>query len=74
MSEVTTEKVVTPLDLNQGDHERLKHYVSVKELESALFNGTPCTALCGKKWIPHKDPNKFPMCPRCKELYEQLED
>jgi hypothetical protein len=29
-------------------------------------------ALCGKKWTPGRDPEKFPMCPTCKEIYESL--
>ena len=73
MTEAKTEKAPTPLDLNSGDHERFTHYVLTTELEKAIFNGTPCTALCGKKWLPHKDPNKFPLCPMCKEKYEALE-
>ena len=27
-------------------------------------------ALCGKVWIPGRDPNRFPVCPVCKEIYE----
>ena len=29
-------------------------------------------ALCGKVWVPGRDPNKFPVCPMCKEIYEGL--
>lgn len=51
-----------------GDHERFAHYVRKEEiLESAVF-GTPVTALCGKRWVPSRDPNKFPVCPTCKEI------
>lgn len=55
-----------------GDHERFAHYVrKEKVLESAL-SGEPVVALCGKVWIPGRDPNKFPVCPVCKEIYEGL--
>ncbi len=55
-----------------GDHERFAHYVrKEKVLESAL-TGEPVTALCGKVWVPGRDPNKFPVCPTCKEIYEGL--
>jgi hypothetical protein len=40
-------------------------------LESAL-TGEPVVALCGKVWVPGRDPNKFPVCPQCKEIYESL--
>jgi hypothetical protein len=29
-------------------------------------------ALCGKVWVPGRDPKKFPVCPECKEIYEGL--
>ena len=31
-------------------------------------------ALCGKVWVPGRDPNKFPVCPTCKEIYEGLRE
>ena len=40
-------------------------------MESAVF-GTPIKALCGKVWVPSRDPQKFPVCPECKEIYESL--
>ena len=57
-----------------GDHERFAHYVRKdKVLESAL-SGSPVIALCGKVWVPGRDPNKFPVCPICKEIYDGLRD
>jgi hypothetical protein len=34
--------------------------------------GTPVIALCGKVWVPNRDPGKFPVCPECKEIFESL--
>ncbi len=42
-------------------------------MQSAL-SGKPVIALCGKVWVPGRDPNKFPVCPTCKEIYEGLRD
>ena len=42
-----------------------------KILESAL-TGAPVVALCGKVWVPGRDPKKFPVCPECKEIYDGL--
>jgi hypothetical protein len=66
--------VDTTPELDDGDHERFAHYVSKEELESAIFNGTACKALCGKEWVPVKDPSRFPVCPECKDIYEQMID
>lgn len=55
-----------------GDHERFAHYVrKEKVLESAL-SGEPVIALCGKVWVPGRDPQRFPVCPTCKEVYDGL--
>src|SRR5579875_842416 len=59
-------------DTSHGDHERFAHYVDKNEMmESAVF-GTPIRALCGKVWVPSRDPQKFPICPECKEIYDSL--
>jgi hypothetical protein len=34
--------------------------------------GTPVVALCGKVWVPSRAPEKFPVCPECKEAWESL--
>lgn len=55
-----------------GDHDVFAHYVDKVEMTRALIEGTPVIALCGKKWVPHRDPNKYPVCPTCKELFASL--
>ena len=34
--------------------------------------GTPVVALCGKVWVPSRAPEKFPVCPECKEIWESM--
>ena len=34
--------------------------------------GTPVRALCGKVWVPSRDPKRFPVCPECKEIYDSI--
>ena len=55
-----------------GDHERFSHYVRKEKILESALSGEPVTALCGKVWIPGRDPQKFPVCPVCKEIYEGL--
>jgi len=55
-----------------GDHDRFAHYVDKVEMTKALIEGTPVKALCGKVWVPSRDPNKYPVCPTCKELFSSL--
>jgi hypothetical protein len=57
---------------DNGDHERFSHYVPKDKLMDAMVNGTPVIALCGKVWVPSRDPERFPVCPECKEIWESL--
>lgn len=55
-----------------GDHERFAHYVEKNKIVESAVTGIPVRALCGKIWVPNRDPGKFPVCPECKEIYEGL--
>lgn len=55
-----------------GDHERFAHYVRKEKIMESALSGDPVIALCGKVWTPGRDPEKFPVCPTCKEIYQGL--
>jgi hypothetical protein len=55
-----------------GDHERFAHYVQKDKIMASALDGTPVVALCGKVWVPGRDPKKYPVCPMCKEIYESM--
>lgn len=55
-----------------GDHERFAHYVRKEKILESALSGEPVIALCGKVWVPGRDPNRFPVCPMCKEIYDGL--
>ena len=56
-----------------GDHERFAHYVRKERILESALSGSPVIALCGKVWVPGRDPNKFPVCPTCKAIYDGLQ-
>lgn len=58
--------------IEPGDHERNSHYVRKEKIVESAVLGIPVIALCGKTWIPGRDPKKFPVCPICKEIYDGL--
>jgi hypothetical protein len=41
---------------------------------TARVTGTPVTALCGYTWVPSRDPQKHPVCPKCLEIFEFAKD
>jgi len=57
---------------DDGDHERFSHYVQKNKIMESAVMGSPVKALCGKVWIPNRDPEKFPVCPECQEIYAGL--
>jgi hypothetical protein len=57
---------------NDGDHDTFAHYVTKVQWDAAYLTGRPATALCGKKWVPTKDAERYPVCPECKEIFESL--
>ena len=69
---VETIEETKPVTTDDGDHERFSHYVPKDKLVDAMINGTPVIALCGKVWVPSRDPEKYPTCPECKEAWEGL--
>jgi len=87
-TESATRTVVeTTTKLDDGDHERFTHIVlegfhpkdETKEfvpvgnsVVEGMINSTPVRALCGKVWVPGRDPKKYPLCPTCRELAEKM--
>ena len=70
-----------------GDHERMAHIVlegftpeegdgefvpAGPSVVEGIVNGTAVRALCGKVWVPSRDPKRYPVCPTCKEIAEGL--
>ena len=59
-------------DLEPGDHERFAHIIRKKDELRGYVQGKPVVALCGKKWVPSRDPQRFPVCPTCQEVLAAL--
>lgn len=72
-------------ELDEGDHERFTHIVlegyTPKDGEfvpldnsvvGGMINATPVKALCGKVWVPGRDPQKYPICPTCREIAQSM--
>jgi Protein of unknown function (DUF3039) len=48
-------------------------YVSAgPSVVEGIVNRTPVRALCGKEWVPGRDPARYGLCPTCKEIAESL--
>ncbi len=66
----------TEAKLGQGD-AIAAHIVKTEPGESAAavimqarVFGEELEALCGHRWIPSRDPKQYPLCDKCKEIYD----
>ena len=57
---------------DDGGHDRFSHSVEKDKVVESAVTGKSVRALCGKKWIPSRDPEKYPICPTCKEIHAGL--
>ena len=64
----------TTLDTTNGGHDLFSHYVRKEEATRAAVTGEPCVALCGKMWVPSRNPDGLTVCPECKDIYSKMKE
>lgn len=69
----TTRQTEGPAVSHIVDRGDSKKSAQALVLEAFMY-GTELTALCGHKWIPSRDPKKFPVCDKCLEIFEFAKD
>ena len=71
MSNTETRPIDADADTGEDGYA---HYARKDEIARAAVLGGTVTALCGHRFQPVRDPSRFPVCPRCKELAAFLDD
>ena len=64
-------------DLDHGEG-RVAHIIhsagkAAGKVTEAIVEGTPVEALCGKVFVPSRDPKSLPVCSRCKAIKDQIQ-
>ena len=60
-------------DTTGNDEPKMFHYVKKNKIAESAVMGTMVEALCGEVFPVTKAPKPgSPVCPACKEVYEQL--
>jgi len=54
--------------IDDGDREKMSHIIRKDDEMKGYALGEEVEALCGKRWVPTRDPQKFPVCPTCLEV------
>ena len=57
---------------DSDDSEHFAHYAEKAEVTEGYIMGTPVMAICGKIFVPSRDPEKLRVCPSCKEILDAL--
>ena len=70
----TVEIIETNIDLELDDegNEVFAHYAEKVSITAGYVMGTPVQAICGKVFVPSKNPEKLRICPICKEIMDAL--
>ena len=66
----TTQIAPEVTESTTDDGDEFAHYARREEIVRASIEGGRVTALCGYKFEPVRDPSRFPVCQKCKELVE----
>lgn len=57
---------------DSDDSEHFAHYAEKAKVTEGYIMGTPVIALCGKVFVPFRNPEKLRVCPNCKEILDAL--
>lgn len=69
---VVLEREAVLQDKDEDDEENFAHYAEKVSVTEGYVLGTPVQAICGKVFIPHRDPDRLPLCHKCKEIADAL--
>jgi hypothetical protein len=59
-------------DTDSENNDELAHYAEAASVTEGYIMGTPVEALCGKIFIPSKNPERLKLCPICKEIADAV--
>lgn len=62
----------TDLETQEGDEEKFAHYAEAASVTEGYVMGTPVQAICGKIFVPSRNPERLRVCPICKEIMDAL--
>ena len=73
------------IEPDDGDHDRMAHIVlegytpkdgdfvsTGTTVVEGMVNQVPVRALCGKEWVPGRNPSRYGLCPTCKEIAQSM--
>ena len=72
VTEAVSEIIEDVVEEFEFEEPTVAHIVPKDDIMNGYINGVPVLALCGSRFIPTRDPHKFPLCQACKERLGEL--
>ena len=72
VTEVVSEIIEDVVEEFEFEDPTVAHIVPKDDIMNGYINGVPVLALGGSRFIPTRDPHKFPLCQACKERLGEL--
>lgn len=72
MSDLVEHIAIYSFGVEDGDHDLFAHYTELADAVESYRTGSAVISLCGKKWVPSKDPDSFPKCGTCLSVLKDL--
>lgn len=60
------------IDMQEDSEEYFAHYAEAASVTEGYVLGTPVRAICGKIFIPFRNPERLRICPICKEIMDSV--
>lgn len=67
----TLERTDVKTSTNSGEPTEA-HIAEASFVTEGYVMGTPIEAICGKVFVPSRNPDNFPLCGSCKEIADAL--
>jgi hypothetical protein len=72
VSDVVEHITVYSFGVENGDHDLFAHYTKLADAIESYKTGMAVISLCGKEWVPSRDPDSFPTCGTCVSILKDL--
>lgn len=72
MSDTSIQLILDKPLIPDDDEPEVSHIVKREDQLVGYISGRPIVALCGVVFVPTRDPERYPICPKCTEKLKQL--
>jgi hypothetical protein len=72
VSDVVEHIPIHSFGFEEGLHDLFSHFVELADAVESYKTGNVVISLCGKEWVPSRDPDSFPTCGTCVSILKDL--